>query len=220
MILAVPISLRWVPPQGDFRLGLLTYPSLLTSMASTHRFFGTPLRSEALRIGTVAAATFAGSLALLAEGGIAHSPSGWGHLDPISAALAGCSTMPLVLWRRYPFGVFVTTGVASVLLAGLSIGSLSKNPTPQRFAWVTGLEPEKAAYYKELHANPWPGVLKTLRECHVQNFSIHLKELDGKQYLFAYLEYTGDNFDSDMKKMGADPETQRWWKETDFAVEK
>jgi len=88
-------------------------------MASTHRFFGTPLRSEALRIGTVAAATFAGSLALLAEGGIAHSPSGWGHLDPISAALAGCSTMPLVLWRRYPFGVFVTTGVASVLLAGL-----------------------------------------------------------------------------------------------------
>jgi L-rhamnose mutarotase len=105
--------------------------------------------------------------------------------------------------------------LASVLLAGLSIGSLSKNPTPQRFAWITGLKPEKAAYYKELHANPWPGVLKTLKECHIRNFSIHLKELDGRQYLFAYLEYTGDDFDSDMKKMAADPETQRWWKETD-----
>jgi len=27
--------------------------------------------------------------------------------------------MPLILWRRYPFGACVTTGVASVLLAGL-----------------------------------------------------------------------------------------------------
>ena len=34
-------------------------------------------------------------------------------------------------------------------------------------------------------------------------------------YLFAYLEYTGTNFDADMKRMAADPETQRWWKETD-----
>jgi hypothetical protein len=30
-----------------------------------------------------------------------------------------------------------------------------------------------------------------------------------------HLEYTGDDFEGDMKKMAADPETQRWWKETD-----
>lgn len=88
-------------------------------------------------------------------------------------------------------------------------------PAPKRYAWVTGLKPEKADYYKELHANPWPSVNKTLKDCHIQNFSIHLKELDGRQYLFAYLEYTGDDFDADMKKMAADPETQRWWRETD-----
>lgn len=56
---------------------------------------------------------------------------------------------------------------------------------------------------------------KTLKEIHVQNFSIHECEIDGKLYLFAYLEYTGTNFDAGMKKIAADPETQRWWNETD-----
>ncbi|HCW65854.1 MAG TPA: L-rhamnose mutarotase, partial [Thalassospira lucentensis] len=29
--------------------------------------------------------------------------------------------------------------------------------------------------------------------------------------LFAYFEYVGTDFDADMAKMAADPETQRWW---------
>jgi L-rhamnose mutarotase len=85
----------------------------------------------------------------------------------------------------------------------------------QRHAWVTGLKPEKAAYYRKLHANPWPSVNATLKECNIRNFSIHERDIAGKTYLFAYLEYTGKDFDADMKKMAADPETQRWWKETD-----
>jgi L-rhamnose mutarotase len=31
----------------------------------------------------------------------------------------------------------------------------------------------------------------------------------------AYVEYAGDNFDSDMARMAAEPDIQRWWKETD-----
>ena len=85
----------------------------------------------------------------------------------------------------------------------------------KRYGWVTGLKPEKAAYYKDLHAHPWPTVNKTIKECHIQNFSIYSKKIQGKEYLFAYLEYTGRDFDADMKKMAADPETRRWWKETD-----
>jgi L-rhamnose mutarotase len=85
----------------------------------------------------------------------------------------------------------------------------------QRFAWVTGLDPEKAAYYEELHANPWPEVMARLTECNIRNFSIHKREIAGKLYLFAYLEYTGHDFEADMKKMADDPHTQRWWKETD-----
>ena len=97
----------------------------------------------------------------------------------------------------------------AVLLAGCA------SPTPQRYAWVTGLKPERAEYYRELHAHPWPAVTRMIKECHIRNFSIHEREIDGKLYLFAYLEYTGKDFDADMKKMAADPETQRWWKETD-----
>ena len=98
--------------------------------------------------------------------------------------------------------------------AVLFAGCATRHP-PQRFAWVTGLKPEKAAYYRDLHAHPWSTVNKTIKDCHIQNFSIHECEIEGKNYLFAYLEYTGADFESDMKKMASDPETQRWWKETD-----
>lgn len=101
-----------------------------------------------------------------------------------------------------------------LVFAALLAGCASQKPA-QRFAWVTGLRPEKAARYEELHAHPWPAVNKTLKECHIRNFSIHKREIEGKLYLFAYLEYTGTDFEADMIKMAADPETQRWWKETD-----
>ena len=94
-------------------------------------------------------------------------------------------------------------------------GAAKAAKEPVRYAWVTGLKPEKAAYYKDLHAHPWASVNAQLKASHIQNFSIHLREIEGKQYLFAYLEYTGDDFAADMKKMGDDPETVRWWKETD-----
>jgi L-rhamnose mutarotase len=102
---------------------------------------------------------------------------------------------------------------ASFLVVAMVAG---RTPTAlQRFVWVTGLKPEKAQYYRELHAKPWPGVTKRIKACHIQNFSIHEREIDGKLFLISYLEYTGKDFDADMKKMAADPETQRWWKETD-----
>ena len=92
------------------------------------------------------------------------------------------------------------------------------NPnTVQRYGMVTGIKPEKIAYYKQLHANAWPGVLKKIKGCNIQNYSIYIREIDSNYYLFSYFEYTGDNFDEDMKKMAADTVTQRWWNETDPA---
>ncbi len=103
-------------------------------------------------------------------------------------------------------------------LAILSIAALAASCAPtqvQRHAWVTGLKPHKAETYRKLHANPWPAVNAKLKECNIRNYSIYEREIDGKIYLFSYLEYTGKDFESDMNKMAADPETQRWWKETD-----
>ncbi len=54
-----------------------------------------------------------------------------------------------------------------------------------------------------------------MRRCHFRNFSIFLKKIRGRYYLFAYLEYTGKDLDKDMAAMAADPVTRRWWKETD-----
>ena len=77
----------------------------------------------------------------------------------------------------------------------------------QRFGQVIGLKPERYAEYVAAHAAVWPGVLAKIRECNIRNYSIHAF---GNQ-LFAYFEYIGDDFDGDMARMAADPETQRWW---------
>ena len=85
----------------------------------------------------------------------------------------------------------------------------------QRFGMVTGLKPEKMAYYKQLHANAWPAVLKKIKECNIRNYSIYLQKIEGKYFLFSYFEYVGTDFKGDMAKMAADTTTRRWWKETD-----
>ena len=81
----------------------------------------------------------------------------------------------------------------------------------KRYGTVIGLRPEKIEKYKKLHAAVWPDVLRMIQACHIQNYSIYLRKLDGKFYLFSYLEYMGADFAADMAKMAADPVTQEWW---------
>ncbi|MBS7565740.1 L-rhamnose mutarotase [Mucilaginibacter sp. Bleaf8] len=113
--------------------------------------------------------------------------------------------------------------IICILLAALLItwGCKSKNqqsaanPNVKRYGSVTGLKPDSVAIYKELHAHAWPGVLKKIKECNIQNYSIYIKEIEGKPYLFSYFEYTGNDFEADMKKMAADSTTRKWWQRTD-----
>ncbi len=103
------------------------------------------------------------------------------------------------------------------LLALILISGCVTGPTTPvtRYAWVTGLKPEKIEHYEYLHSHPWPPVSRMITECHIRNYSIYEREIGGQTYLFSYLEYTGTNFEADMKLMAADPDTQRWWQETD-----
>ena len=48
-----------------------------------------------------------------------------------------------------------------------------------------------------------------------EGFLYNMVKLEDKLYLFAYFEYVGEDLEADMAKMADDPETQRWWKETD-----
>ncbi len=81
----------------------------------------------------------------------------------------------------------------------------------KRYGMVIKVKPEKRDEYLELHAHPWPGVLKMIQECNIRNYSIYLKD----DFLFSYFEYVGDDYAADMARMAADPATQAWWQRTD-----
>ena len=81
----------------------------------------------------------------------------------------------------------------------------------KRVASIVGLRPEHQQEYLQLHRNVWPGVEDTLRAANITNYSIFLR--DGT--LFAYYEYVGSDYDADMARIAADPESQRWWQLTD-----
>lgn len=77
----------------------------------------------------------------------------------------------------------------------------------RRFALVIGLPAEHREEYERLHADVWPAVLARLSASKVVNYSIYRHA----ELLFSYFEYVGDDFESDMADMAADPTTQRWW---------
>ena len=80
-----------------------------------------------------------------------------------------------------------------------------------RYGSVIRVKPGKLEEYKALHAHPWPGINRKLKELHIRNYSIYYR--DG--YLFSYFEYTGSDFEADMARMAADSLTREWWKLTD-----
>ncbi|KAH7914075.1 rhamnose mutarotase [Hygrophoropsis aurantiaca] len=86
-------------------------------------------------------------------------------------------------------------------------------PHTKRICQIIKLKPEAIEEYKEVHRNVWPSVLGALRRHNITDYSInHYPPL---QLLIATFKYTGNDYDADMKAIGDDPETQRWWKLTD-----
>ena len=81
----------------------------------------------------------------------------------------------------------------------------------RRYAQVIKLRAEDEEEYIRIHAAVWPSVLKTVADCGIRNYSIFLRS----GVLFATFEYHGNDYEADMRKMAADPESQRWWKITD-----
>ena len=106
--------------------------------------------------------------------------------------------------------------VAVAALAVAAMGCLPRRARVQRYGSVIGIEAEKIAEYKRLHAAVWPTVLRKLEDAGIRNYSIYLAQVeDDTFYLFSYFEYTGRDFEADMARMAADPEIKRWWKHTD-----
>jgi L-rhamnose mutarotase len=77
----------------------------------------------------------------------------------------------------------------------------------KRFGQIIGIDPPSLEKYRQYHAAVWPEVLEMITACNITNYSIFHKN----NMLFAYFEYSGNDFEADMAKMAADPKTQEWW---------
>lgn len=77
----------------------------------------------------------------------------------------------------------------------------------KRIGEMIQIKPEGVKTYIDYHANPLPGVNKIIHECNIRNYTIFHRG----EYLFAYYEYIGDDFEEDMRKMAENETTQQWW---------
>lgn len=88
--------------------------------------------------------------------------------------------------------------------------------SPQYYASVIELLPEKEPLYRELHADVWPEVQAAIRKANIRDYRIYRAELQGKIYLFSTFAYVGSNFEADMASIAEDETTRdRWWPITD-----
>ena len=83
----------------------------------------------------------------------------------------------------------------------------------RRMGMMIAARPEKIAEYRRLHAEPWPELNQALKDANIHNYSIYLREPEN--ILFGYWEYTGSDFESDMKILGEKAVTKRWLALTD-----
>jgi signal transduction histidine kinase len=150
--------------------------SVDAGMSSESRLFASGRRSAALLDTAIAAAAFAGTLLLLAHGGTHLAPGGKLGLDPLSAVLAAGTALPLLGWRRSPFGAFLATTAASGVL--MLIGYPAAPPIGPTAALYL-----LAASRDESH--PWTGrttaIVVALFLAHIAAFGIGRGELPAEE---------------------------------------
>ncbi|PTB73633.1 DUF718-domain-containing protein [Trichoderma longibrachiatum ATCC 18648] len=89
-----------------------------------------------------------------------------------------------------------------------------KQKNPGRwFAQTIKLKKECADEYKACHAKVWPEVLKQIKDCGIEDYSIFYDpDMD---LLVGTFRYIGYDYAGDMQKMVENPKVREWWKMTD-----
>lgn len=77
----------------------------------------------------------------------------------------------------------------------------------KRFGALIGLPRENYEVYKDAHDKIWPDLVKHMKSCNMQNYTIFFKD----DMLFSYYEYTGTDHNEDMKKLAESEICKRWW---------
>jgi len=109
----------------------------------------------------------------------------------------------------------ISSVIALIFIISSSCNTDDNNMTAEkvvkRVGMVIKIKPEFIDEYKRLHADDNTGVRDLLTEANMRNFSIFLQQLDdGNWYEFGYYEYTGDDFEADMAKLGKHPRNIEW----------
>lgn len=113
--------------------------------------------------------------------------------------------------------------ISSAALSGIAVlpeMALAKHHNAdskvKRIGMVIGIKPDQIQEYKRLHADDYAGVRDLLTQANMHNFSIFMHKMDdGNTYLFGYYEYTGDDFDADMRWLADQPRNKQWLVVTD-----
>jgi len=87
----------------------------------------------------------------------------------------------------------------------------------KRVAQIVKLKPERVEEYKKCHAKVWPEVLKQIKDCNIEDYSIYHDP--DTSILFASFKYVGYNYAGDMERMRDNPKVQEWWRMTDSMQE-
>jgi signal transduction histidine kinase len=104
------------------------------STITAHQPYGAGRRTGRIADAAIAAVLFAGSLTQLSHRAVTGFATGSSELDAVGVVLVGCSTLPLIGWRRAPRAVFAITALAAVLLGGLGYALwLALGPTAAVF---------------------------------------------------------------------------------------
>ena len=77
----------------------------------------------------------------------------------------------------------------------------------KRFIMYSDLKPEKVEDYVTLHKNAWPELLEVISASNIHNYSISVRGTS----VYTFYEYTGDDYDYDMKKLDESEIMQKWW---------
>lgn len=78
----------------------------------------------------------------------------------------------------------------------------------KRYGQVIKVDLDNKDLYIEHHKNVPKAVKQLIYDCNIRNYSIFVKD----DLLFAYFEYVGVDFASDMEKMDANEDNKIWWK--------
>ena len=96
--------------------------------------------------------------------------------------------------------------VFALRLPCFRLRSTANRVSPTRVGMIIGIKPDKISAYEALHAASNQGVRDLLDKYHMHNFSIYIQKMDESHYyLFAYYEYTGNDYKQDMDTMAKEP---------------